>query len=143
MNRCAKGCEAQLMYWVPEVIMRAQSRHNLKFQALLAERAHFMRHNLTETEQLLWRQLAGKRLGVAFKRQVPVDRYVVDFLAPAVKLVVEVDGAGHSLRRTADARRDRVLRRLGYRVLRLDAELVRRNVLEAVTRVRRALGEGG
>ena len=101
--------------------MLKQSRQQLKFQALLVERAHRMRHNLTETESQLWRELSGKRLGFAFKRQVLVDRYIADFLAPAVKLVVEVDGAGHSPRRTADARRDRVLQRLGYRVLRIDA----------------------
>ena len=119
--------------------MLKQSRQRLKFQALLAERAHFMRHNLTETEQTLWRQLAGSTLGVAFKRQVPVDRYIVDFLAPSVKLVVEVDGGIHSARRTRDARRDRALQRLGYQVLRLDAELVRRNVEEAVALVVAAL----
>ncbi len=31
--------------------MRAQSRQSLQFQALLAERARFMRHNMTETKQ--------------------------------------------------------------------------------------------
>ena len=115
--------------------MLKQSRQQLKFQALLAERAHCMRHNSTDTESQLWRKLSRKQLGFAFKRQVPVDRYIADFLAPAVKLVVEVDGAGHSLRRTADARRDRVFQRLGYRVLRLDAELVCSNLAEAVARV--------
>ena len=119
--------------------MLKQSRQQLEFQALLAERAHCMRHNPTETESQLWRQLSGKQLGVAFKRQVPVDRYIADFLAPAVKLIVEVDGAGHALRRTADARRDRVLQRLGYRVLRIDAELVRCNPADAVARVVAAL----
>jgi very-short-patch-repair endonuclease len=112
--------------------MRNPSRQQLKFQALLAERAHFMRHHSTETEQALWCQLAGSALGVAFKRQVPIDRYIVDFLAPARKLVVEVDGGVHSVRRTRDARRDRLLQRLGYRVLRVEAELVRTNITEAV-----------
>jgi very-short-patch-repair endonuclease len=119
--------------------MQKQSRQQLKFQALLAERAHFMRHNLTETEQILWRRISGKQLGVAFRRQVPVDRYILDFVAPSAKLVVEVDGRSHELRCTADARRDRTLARLGYRVLRVDAELVRRNVAEAVARIVAAL----
>ena len=121
--------------------MLKQSRQQLKFQALLAERAHLMRHNLAETESQLWRKLSGKRLGCDFKRQFPVDRYIVDFLAPAKRLVVEVDGAGHSLRRTADARRDRTLQRLGYQVLRIDAELVRCNIVEAVAHIRAALRE--
>jgi len=115
--------------------MRAQSRQSLKFQALLAERAQFFRHNLTENEQILWRRISGKQLGVAFRRQVPVDRYILDFVAPAAKLVVEVDDRSHELRRTADARRDRNLARLGYRVLRIDAELVRTNVREALAQI--------
>jgi len=119
--------------------MRGQSRQSLRFQQLLAERAHFARHNLTETEAILWRQLSGKKLGVAFRRQVTVDRYILDFLAPAAKLLVEVDGRSHEFRRTADARRDRVLARLGYRVLRLPVELVRGDVAEAVARIVTAL----
>ena len=119
------GREARLICWAPEAFMRAEARQQLKFQALLAERAHFMRHNMTETEQILWRRISGKQLGVAFRRQVPVDRYILDFVAPSAKVVVEVDGRGHEFRRTADARRDRVLGRLGYHVLRIDAELVR------------------
>ena len=118
--------------------MRNQTQQ-LKFQALLAERAHFMRHNPTETEQALWRQLSGSKLGVAFRRQVPIDRYIADFLAPAVRLVVEVDGAGHSLRHSADARRDRVLQRLGHRVLRLEAAVVSRQLPLAVEAIRNAL----
>jgi len=49
---------------------------------------------------------------------------------------VEVDGGYHSERVVADARRDRVLQRLGYRVLRLPAELVRYELPEAVAQVR-------
>jgi hypothetical protein len=42
--------------------MQKQSRQSLKFQVLLAERAHFMRRNLTETEEILWRRISGKQL---------------------------------------------------------------------------------
>ena len=133
------GREAQLICWAPEVFLVAKARHNLKFQALLAERAHFMRQNGTETEQALWRQLSGKALGVAFKRQVPIDRFIVDFLAPAARLVVEIDGPYHSQRAVADARRDRVLQRLGYRVLRLEAALVQCQLAVAVGQVRAAV----
>lgn len=56
-------------------------------------------------------------------------------------LVVEVDGGYHAARRVADARRDGALERWGYRVVRLDAALVRRDVALAVARVRAALAE--
>jgi very-short-patch-repair endonuclease len=62
-----------------------------------------------------------------------------DFLAPAAKLIVEVDGGAHIGRAAADARRDRKLARLGYRVVRLPAELVLRYLPLAVEFVREAM----
>lgn len=116
-------------------------KHNPKTHALLKLRAHAMRHTPTESEAALFRLLAGKKLGVAFKRQVPLGaRYIGDFVAVAAKLVVEVDGGVHSGRQLADARRDRYLRRLGYRVLRLEAQLVLEQPLVALARIREALG---
>ena len=85
----------------------------------------------------------GGRLGVAFRRQVPIGRFIVDFCAPGVGLVVEVDGAYHAGRAGADARRDRDLARAGYRVLRLEAEVVLKQLPVALARVRAALAEGG
>jgi very-short-patch-repair endonuclease len=49
-----------------------------------------------------------------------------------VELIVQVDDRTHELKRTADARRNRVLTDHGYRVLRLPAALVRNNVAEAI-----------
>jgi very-short-patch-repair endonuclease len=67
---------------------------------------------------------------------------IVDFMAPARKLIVEVDGPYHvePARMRADARRQRRLERAGYRVLRLSAELVLSDLPEALRRVRQALG---
>jgi very-short-patch-repair endonuclease len=95
-----------------------------------------MRSALTPSEQKLWEAIRGSRLGVCFRRQVPLGRYIADFVAPSVRLVVEVDGRYHSRRRTADARRERDLRRMGYRVLRLDAALVEGQLAEAVAHIR-------
>ena len=118
-----------------------QHRHNAKRTQLLKERAHDMRNTLTFSERCLWAELRGCRLGVQFRRQVPIGRYIVDFLAPSVRLIVEVDGGYHQRRPTADARRDAFLARQGYRVLRLSDELVVRQRPVAVARVRSALAE--
>jgi very-short-patch-repair endonuclease len=90
-------------------------------------------------ERRLWAVLSGTKLGVAFRRQVVVGDAIADFFAPSLRLVVEVDGAHHRLRRSADARRDRDLRRLGCRVLRLDAEIVLRALPVAVRLIREAV----
>ena len=77
---------------------------------------------------------------MAFKRQAVLgERYIVDFLAPSVGLVVEVDGGVHRTSRAADRRRAETLRRLGYRVVRVDAALVLRDVASALAVVRRAI----
>ncbi|HYQ45272.1 MAG TPA: DUF559 domain-containing protein [Polyangiaceae bacterium] len=108
--------------------------------ALLDERARGMRASLTPAEALLWARIRGGRLGVVFRRQVPLlGRFIADFLAPAERLVVEVDGGYHAEQDRADARRDAVLARAGYRVLRLAAALVVRDIEAATALVRAAL----
>lgn len=117
-----------------------QPKLNQKRQALLAERAHTMRHAATPSETALWRLLSSRKLGVAFRRQVPLaGRYIADFVAPSARLVVEVDGDSHLVRAASDARRDRVLARLGYRVLRLQASVVLHEPVLAIARIQAAL----
>jgi very-short-patch-repair endonuclease len=111
------------------------SRHRA---TLIAERAKALREFSTLSERRLWSALSGGKVGVSFRRQAPVaGRFIIDFLAPAILLAVEVDGGVHQHTLRADARRDAKLRKLGYRVLRLDAELVMRDLEGAVARVRR------
>jgi very-short-patch-repair endonuclease len=50
-----------------------------------------------------------------------------------------MDGASHKHREAADARRDRTLERLGYRVLRVSNACVERDIEEALRLVREAL----
>ena len=50
---------------------------------------------MTKAEVMLWVELKNKNLGVRFLRQYSVDRYVLDFYNPQLKLAIEVDGATH------------------------------------------------
>ena len=120
---------------------RAHSPHRA---LVLAERAAGMRAAPTLSEALLWQALRGSRLGVPFRRQVVLGRYVADFFAPRAGLVVEVDGGFHGepARVRADARRDRDLGRMGYRVLRLPHALVVEQLEQAIALVVAALAEG-
>jgi len=98
-----------------------------------------MRAYPSPSEQVLWNAIRSGQLGVPFRRQVPLGRYIVDFLAPRAKLVIEVDGSSHRFKQAADARRDRKLGRLGYRVLRLEAGVVLRHLPLALQRIRAVL----
>jgi very-short-patch-repair endonuclease len=115
------------------------STQRIPLATFVQARAREARHAPTETEAALFRELRGRRLGVSFRRQVPIGRYIVDFLAPEVRLVVEVDGEYHARRKSRDATRDAWLGRQGYTVLRIDAEVVRRELRVAVGRVREAV----
>jgi very-short-patch-repair endonuclease len=107
--------------------------------ALLAGRARLMRFAPTPSEAALWAALRGGRLGALFRRQVPIAGYIADFAAREARLVVEVDGGWHAPRGAADARRDEALRRAGWRVLRVAADTVLRDLPAVVGLVRAAL----
>jgi very-short-patch-repair endonuclease len=83
----------------------------------------------------LWEAIRRHQLGIQIRRQVPIGRFVVDFLVPEARVVLEVDGPYHSQRRAADARRDAWLGRAGYRVLRLEAALVEHQLPLAIERI--------
>jgi very-short-patch-repair endonuclease len=106
---------------------------------LLAARAWENRRSPSEPEARLWRELSAGKLGVVFRRQVVLGNVIADFFAPALRLVVEVDGAQHRRRRTADARRDRDLRRLGCVVLRIEGRLVMQHIAPVLALIRAAL----
>jgi very-short-patch-repair endonuclease len=74
-----------------------------------------MRRAPTDAERALWRILHAKRLaGYKFKRQIPIDSYIVDFVCLGRRLIVEADGSQHG--EEADAVRDRYLRSQGFRI---------------------------
>jgi very-short-patch-repair endonuclease len=91
------------------------------YNSNLKNTARILRTHLTDSEQLLWSRLRRKQLlGVQFYRQKPLGNYIVDFYAPSVRLVIEVDGAQHLevVQVRHDQRRTAYLERQGLRVLR-------------------------
>jgi very-short-patch-repair endonuclease len=82
-------------------------------------RARALRRSQTDAERKLWYALRARRLdGIKFKRQVPIGRYIADFMCFECKLIVEVDGSQHAEQADCDAARTRWLETQGYRVVR-------------------------
>jgi very-short-patch-repair endonuclease len=78
-----------------------------------------LRRNQTDAERVLWLRLRNRRLkDLKFKRQVPIDRYVVDFCCSDARLIIELDGGLHATRTVEDMNRTRILEAMGYLVLR-------------------------
>ena len=86
-----------------------------------------LRSNLTNAEKILWGKLRNKKLGVKFRRQHPIDRFIVDFIAPEAKLIVEIDGPIHERIQEQDQTRQNRLEEMGYRVIRFPNEEVLRS----------------
>jgi very-short-patch-repair endonuclease len=81
--------------------------------------ARGLRRRSTEAETLLWYYLRARRLGgQKFKRQYPVDKYVVDFVCLERKLVIELDGGHHSTQ-PSDVPRDAWLTAQGFEIVRI------------------------
>ncbi|RLD51802.1 MAG: hypothetical protein DRI97_15225 [Bacteroidetes bacterium] len=60
------------------------------------EKARALRAHMTESEKILWDALRRKGLaGYRFRRQHPIDKFIVDFYCHEAKLVIEIDGEIH------------------------------------------------
>ncbi len=85
----------------------------------LLSNAKILRTQQTEAEQRLWYHLRAHRfMGLKFKRQKPMGRYIVDFVCMEQMLIIELDGGQHSEQVEYDQQRDAWLRSQGYTVLR-------------------------
>ncbi|MFB9269456.1 endonuclease domain-containing protein [Bradyrhizobium erythrophlei] len=109
-----------------------------KVSERLRSNARALRKNSTDVERILWSELRSNRLnGANFRRQVPIENYIADFVCHAAKLVIELDGGQHFSDRgeQADAKRSAVIESHGFKVLRfsnLDVMKNRAGVLETI-----------
>jgi very-short-patch-repair endonuclease len=110
-----------------------------RYRAHLKEPARDLRRDMTDAERMLWTRLRRKQIAsVQFYRQRPIDRFIVDFYAPAAKLVVEVDGPHHDdeVQVTRDRERSAWLAAEGFRVLRFTNDEIAAELDRVVKRVR-------
>jgi very-short-patch-repair endonuclease len=104
------------------------------------EFARLLRSQPTKAEDILWRCLRGSRFhGAKFRRQVPFDRFVVDFYCHAAKLAIELDGKQHGWFADYDAERTRILETRGISVIRFANAEVEGELDSVLARIRSAL----
>lgn len=115
----------------------AKSHHH--YNPSLKQKAKALRGNMTKAEACIWKYVLKARqlLGYSFKRQRPIDYYIVDFVCLKLKLVIEVDGITHSYEGAEE--KDRVrqnhLERVGFHVIRFSDD----EVLTAINQVKQRL----
>ncbi len=57
-------------------------------------------------------------MGLKFRRQMPIGRFIVDFACVELKLIIELDGSQHADHKEYDEIRTVFLESKGYRVIR-------------------------
>ncbi len=130
-QRGEAGRGAQSAHWHPTPIPQT-----------LLQAARDLRKNMTDAEQLLWQCLRGKQLdGFKFRRQHPLERFVLDFYCVSAKLAIELDGGQHNTDdvKAKDAERTAYLERHGIRVIRFWNHEVFENLEGVLTRIWDAL----
>ncbi len=107
------------------------------------ELAKEMRKGHTEAEAELWKLLRDSQPGVKFRRQHPIDRYIVDFICLQEKLIVEVDSGYHANeeQKKYDEERTRVLNAIGFEVMRFTNEEVMKDVFIVRNKIKEKLAE--
>jgi len=100
-------------------LSRCDSRERGRRIAKLRTLAKEMRSEQTDAEHRLWQLLRAHRFaGYKFRRQVPIEFYIADFVCFSQRLIVEMDGGQHAGSST-DPKRDAFLRSQGFRVVRI------------------------
>jgi very-short-patch-repair endonuclease len=95
-----------------------QTPHHRPTAKRIRNFAKKMRHEPTDAEAAMWRLLRDRRLALfKFRRQVPFQNFILDFVCLEKRFIVEIDGSQHS-ESARDTARDTMLIAEGFRIAR-------------------------
>jgi len=102
-----------------------------------------LRNNTTLMEKKLWAYLRRDKLGVRFRRQFGIGEYIVDFYAPIIKLVVEVDGNQHYTKEGLeyDKVRSEYLEAVGETILRFKNQEIKNEIEKVIDVIKNKVEE--
>jgi very-short-patch-repair endonuclease len=100
-----------------------------------------LRKNSTNPEQKLWQKIRNKQLGIKFRRQQGVGRYIVDFYSAELNLVIEIDGDNHFTNdaREYDFERDEYMKGLGIRILRFTNYQINQSLNDVLVEISKSI----
>ncbi|MCX6230807.1 MAG: endonuclease domain-containing protein [Bacteroidetes bacterium] len=97
----------------------------------IIRRARILRKTMTKAEIKLWQHLQKNQFnGLKFRRQHPINRFIVDFYCHTLKLVIEIDGGVHqeAIQIERDENRTYELEQFGLKVIRFENNMVMTNI---------------
>ena len=93
---------------------------------------------MTEAESLLWNFLNNKGMcGIKFRRQHPVEGFIVDFYCPSKRLAIEIDGKIHDFQKEADKKRQNLIEDKNITFLRFSNNEVINNMDHVLKTIKR------
>ena len=107
----------------------------------LQEYTRELRNNTqSRGEKFIWKAiLSKKQTGYKYLRQRPIDHFIVDFLAPKLNLIIEIDGNSHLNKGSYDRFRQDKLEKLGYQVIRFSEGDVLNNIDDVNNQIRHVI----
>lgn len=102
-------------------------------------RAIELRKELTPAERKLWAVIRNDKLGVTFRRQHAIGKYIPDFVCIKKKLIIELDGSQHLEQEEYDGERTKFLESQGYKVIRFWNNQIMNDINSVVKAIQFAL----
>lgn len=101
-----------------------------------------MRKNPTPAEKALWEKLRKRQIeGQKFRRQHPVNCFIVDFYCREANLAIEVDGNVHDepQQNERDIEREEILKNLGLRIIRFTNKEIFNDIEDVIKRIKESI----
>ena len=100
-----------------------------------------LRHSSTPAEKYLWKIIRSKKLDIKFRRQFSIDRFVVDFYCPRLKLALELDGGHHRKKeiKNYDRIRQKYLENLGIKIFRIENKEIFENSDLVISKIKQII----
>lgn len=104
-------------------------------------KARALRKEFTKTEKILWEKLRDKKLGTKWRRQHPIDMYILDFYCPQKKFCIELDGSPHKTEENKeyDKYREEYLKNKNIETLRFWNSEIEKNIDVALEKIKSVL----
>ncbi|WP_299249431.1 endonuclease domain-containing protein [uncultured Cytophaga sp.] len=111
----------------------------------LFEFARALRKSMIPAETVMWECIRNKKLGVKFRRQHPIDNFILDFYCHELKLAIEVDGSIHEQydNKLYDEYRTIQLKEYEIKVIRFTNEDVLNSLNSVLDRIMGFIHNGG
>lgn len=120
----------------PKIISIQQVQRSRNVDPTTRVYSQNLRRNPIPAESKLWQYLRAHQMaGYKFRRQHPINGFIVDFCCVAKGLIIELDGDSHVGRESYDQKRSESLEQLGYKVIRFTNEDIQYRIDGVLTQI--------